>query len=130
VAMSSVGKVKSKATKAIQGLTVHGHTALYHALEAARQYMLADLDQHKINAIILVTDGKNSPENAKERSTLLDQVNAKNLEESIRVFTISYGSGTDKQLLQQIARLSQASYYDATNPTDIDRVLVSVFSNF
>lgn len=65
-----------------------------------------------------------------KRAELLRRVDAKNLDDTIRIFTISFGASADRRLLGEIAERSKASAYNATKPQEIDKVFVSVFSNF
>jgi Ca-activated chloride channel family protein len=130
VPMSKIQDARPKFERVIRGISPKGNTALYKTTMDAHTYMLDRLDSKRINAIILLTDGKNFPRDDKGRAELLRRIDAKNLETSIRIFTISYGSDADVDLLEQIAERSKASYYNATDPRDIDKVFVSAFSNF
>jgi Ca-activated chloride channel family protein len=130
VPMSRVQDAGPTFERVINDISPKGNTALYKTTMDAHAYMLDRLDSERINAIILLTDGKNFPRDDKGRAELLRRIDAKNLETSIRIFTISYGSDADVDLLEQIAERSKASYYNATDPRDIDKVLVSAFSNF
>ena len=46
------------------------------------------------------------------------------------VFTIGYGEGADPAALTAIAQASRGTYYEANDPTSIEKVLASVLSNF
>jgi Ca-activated chloride channel homolog len=127
--MSPVGKVRDQLNGIIDGLTTANNTALYRAVGEAHDAML-DLDNDKINAVVVLTDGEQIPRIPAGPESLLSQIDAENVETSVRVFTVPYGAGADRNLLQQIATRSKAVSYDATNPDDIEEVMVSVFSNF
>jgi Ca-activated chloride channel homolog len=46
------------------------------------------------------------------------------------VFPIAYGEDADLGTLTRIAQASRAAVYDASDPTTISKVFVSVISNF
>ena len=48
----------------------------------------------------------------------------------MRVFPIAYGADADLNTLTRIAQASRAAVYDASDPTTISKVFVSVISNF
>ena len=48
----------------------------------------------------------------------------------MRVFPIAYGEDADLEALTAIAEASQAAVYDASDPASIEKVLISVVSNF
>jgi hypothetical protein len=89
------------------------------------------LDHDRINAVVLLSDGRNHPRDDAGRAALLNAVDAVNQETSVRIFTVPYGADADTDLLGQIADVTKARFYDeAIDPTNIDEVMVSVFSNF
>jgi Ca-activated chloride channel family protein len=92
--------------------------------------MLSDLDTKRINAIILLSDGKNEYPPDTDLDSLLEQLEGESVDTSVRVFTIGYGEGADPEALTAIAEASRGTYYEANDPTSIDKVLTSVLSNF
>ena len=114
----------------IATMVADGGTALYATLRQAQREMLADLDTKRINAIILLSDGKNEYPPDTDLSGLLDQLQGESVDTSVRVFTIGYGQGADTEALMAIADASRGQYYEASDPTSIERVLTSVLSNF
>ncbi|WP_426512182.1 extracellular solute-binding protein [Dactylosporangium sp. McL0621] len=117
-------------TTAIQGLHPEGGTALYTTVRAAQQSMVQGYATDRINAIVLLTDGKNEYPRDNDLDALLRDVNADSLERSVRVFAIAFGDKSDLKTLSSIARSSRAAAYDARNPSSINDVFVSVLSNF
>jgi Ca-activated chloride channel homolog len=108
-----------------------GNTALYRTTLAAHQKMVTELVPDRINAIVLMTDGKNEdPGHPDDLDPVLNTIGQ---ETSIRIFTIPYGK-TDEvvkvDVLAKIAASSKAATYDASNPLDIEETFVSAFSNF
>ena len=117
-------------TTEIAGLVPDGGTGLYATLRAAQRAMLADLDPDKINAIVILTDGRNEYPPDTDLDSLVAQLGGESLDTSVRVFPIGYSSAADKDALVRIAEASSAAYYDASDPATIDKVLTSVLSNF
>ncbi|WP_433219792.1 extracellular solute-binding protein [Dactylosporangium sp. CS-047395] len=122
--------VQGRLTTAIQGLHPEGGTALYTTVRAAQRGMVERYDPGRINAIVVLTDGKNEYPRDNDLTALLSDVNADTLERSVRVFAIAFGDKSDLKTLSAIARSSRAAAYDARNPAAIEDVFISVLSNF
>jgi Ca-activated chloride channel family protein len=114
----------------IPRMVADGGTALYATLRRAQAAMLEELDTKRINAIILLSDGKNEYPPDDDLASLLDQLQGESVDTSVRVFTIGYGEGADPEALIAIAEASRGTYYEANDPTSIEKVLTSVLSNF
>lgn len=125
-AATTVPEMKAK----IASMVADGGTGLYATLRAAQRQMLADLDTSRINAIVLLTDGKNEYPKDTDLDSLVDQLTGESVDTSVRVFTIGYGQDADPEALQAIADASRGQYYEANDPTSIEKVLTSVLSNF
>lgn len=129
-----VGAVSGNGTRlreAITGLSPGGGTALYASTRAAEKAMAATLDADRINAVVVLTDGRNEYPPDNDVDALLRDIDASSLEVgSVRVFTIAYGDKADLDTLKRIATASRAAAYDARDPASIDKVLVAVLSNF
>jgi Ca-activated chloride channel family protein len=129
--ISPVAEVRPRLNGIIDGLTAKGDTALYEATLSAQRKLASKIEHDRINAVVLLTDGQNHPPDAPGGAALPGQVAAENQETPVRIFTISYGANADKKFLAKIADVTKARYYDeATDPKNIDEVMVSVFSNF
>ncbi|MFL6119799.1 substrate-binding domain-containing protein [Actinophytocola sp.] len=129
--MSRVGNVRPQLDGIIDGLTTGSDTALYKTTCAAKNELQAGIDPSRINAVIVLSDGRNHPADDAGRAALLQCVDAANQETSVRIFTVPYGADADTELLGKIADVTKAQYYDAAiDPKNIDEVMVSVFSNF
>jgi Ca-activated chloride channel family protein len=116
--------------RTVAGLQPDGGTALYATTRQAQRDMLEALDTSRINAIVLLSDGRNEYPPDDNLDSLLRQLQGESADTTVRVFTIGYGEGADPEVLQAIAKASEAAYYDATDPASIDQVLTSVISNF
>ncbi|MEU6164723.1 vWA domain-containing protein [Streptomyces tanashiensis] len=121
---------KAQLVGAINGLHAEGGTALYSTVRAAQRAVLADLDTDRINAVVLLTDGRNEYPADNDLASLLRDIDAKNLERSVRVFTVAFSEQADFATLEEIAKASKADAYDARDPALIDKVMLSVISNF
>lgn len=125
-AKSTVPQMK----KDISQLLADGGTGLYATLRAAQKESLKTLAPDKINAIVLLSDGRNEYPPDTDLDGLLDDLSAESVDTSVRVFTVGYGEAADTEALRKIAEASRGQYYEATDPTSIEKVLTSVLSNF
>ncbi|MFJ3773662.1 substrate-binding domain-containing protein [Streptomyces sp. NPDC090075] len=125
-----VRESKDRLTAAINGLNADGGTALYSTVRAAQRAALADLDTSRINAVVVLTDGKNEYPADNNLDALLKDIDATQLERSVRVFTVAFSDAADFETLSKISAATKATSYDARDPAVIDKVMVSVISNF
>ncbi|MEV6931323.1 substrate-binding and VWA domain-containing protein [Dactylosporangium sp. NPDC051485] len=121
---------RAKLEKVIQSLSAEGGTALYATTRAAQTKMASMADPGRINAVVVLTDGKNEYPKDSDLNALVRDVDTSDKEIPVRVFTIAYGGQADLATLQKISAASRAAAYDASDPTTIDKVLVNVLSNF
>jgi Ca-activated chloride channel family protein len=96
------------------------------ASEEVRETASADT----INAIVVMTDGKNENPDDTDLDGLIRQLGDQASEGGIRVFTIAYGEDADLDSLKRISEASRAAAYDATDPLTINSVFTNVLSNF
>ncbi len=118
--------------RAIRGLQPQGGTALYATTKAAQRELAAHLDPSRINAVVLLTDGKNEFPPDSDLGAVVDQLSSSSESSTtaVRVFPIAYGEQADLSVLRQIGEASRAAAYDATDPASIEKVLTAVVSNF
>lgn len=128
--LAPIGEARDELVGAIGGLYPSGGTALYHTVRAAHQHMLEDLATDRINAVVVLTDGRNEYPRDNDLDMLLGDIDAADLERSVRVFSIAFGEDSDLDTLTRIGRASKAAAYDAQDPSTINDVFVSVLSNF
>jgi len=114
----------------VGGLVAEGGTALYATTRGAVREVQQSFAKDKINAVVLLTDGKNEYPADNNLGTLVTDVSSEDVETSVRVFPIAYGAKADLTVLQKIAQASRAAAYDASDPATIDKVLTAVLSNF
>lgn len=119
----------------IAALSADGGTGLYNTIAAASGTIRDDWDPDAINAVVVLTDGRNETNRGiTDLSDLIGQV--RSTERPVRVFSIAYGSTADPEdqdgqtALEKISNETQAARYDATRATDIADALIAVISNF
>jgi Ca-activated chloride channel family protein len=117
-------------------LPVEG-TPLYDVTGKAYDTMLESYDPSKINAVVLLTDGKNDDgdldDDKQQFTDLINQLQAGSEGASsrpVRLFTITYGEDAEVAKLRSIAQATSAAHYDSSNPATIDKVFTAVISNF
>ena len=113
----------------INGLQPGGGTGLYDTALAAYQFVKEHAAPDDINAVVLLTDGRNE-DNGISVDNLLSQVRTEEGAQSVRLFTIGYGEDADLGTLRRISETTNAAAYDSSNPTSIDQVFTAVVSNF
>lgn len=113
--------------KEIRGLVPLNGTPLYTAVHDAVETMRLQLDPDRINGVVVLTDGRNEDPRNQDLDALLRYLDS---ELNVRVFPIAYGEDADLRTLTKIAQASRAAVYDASDPSTITKVFVSVISNF
>lgn len=130
VPVGPVSRGGPRLRQVIQAMAAGGGTALYATTRAAEQAMAAQAAPDRINAVVVLTDGKNEYPRDANLDSLVAALDASNLENPVRVFTIAYGEKADLDTLRKISNASRAAAYDARDPASIDKVLINVLSNF
>lgn len=114
----------------LQKLLPTNGTPLYAVIRAATDYMDSTYDPAVINAVVVMTDGKNEYPADTDIESLVTALDDASLENGVRVFSIAYGEGSDLGVLQRLSEASRAKAYDAQNPETIAAVFSAVLSNF
>jgi len=125
-------QVREQVLSGLSRLVPTNGTPLFTVTEEAYRYMLDTYDPEAINAIVVLTDGRNEDEN-NDLFGLLDLLSAGSEGASsrpVRVFAIGYGADADLTTLRQIAEATDSVAYDASDPATIDKVFTDVISNF
>src|SRR5262249_36833435 len=125
-----VRQVKARFSAAVKGLIPNGSTALYATPRAAVRSLHDSFDPTKINAVVLLTDGKNEYDKDNNLDSLLAGLDTEDADSAVRVFPIAYGGQADFSVLQRIGKAAKATPYDATDPTTPQPVMAAVISNF
>ena len=89
-------------------------------------------DNSRINAIVLLTDGRNEDDFNDLNATLsaLRAGSEGQSSQPIRLFTIAYGKDADTAILKRLAEATNANSYDASDPLSVAKVFTAVISNF
>ena len=121
----------------IDGLVPTRGTPLYDVTRQSFDLMVSQYDPARINAVVLLTDGRNddgkpSGDDQQLQDTLTD-LQAQSQGENgqpVRLFTIGYGADADLGVLTQLAQATNGAAYDASDPKSITKVFTAVVSNF
>jgi len=132
-----VGDVGEQLRRKLDDLSPQNATPLYDTTQKLYDAAVANFDPTRINAVVLLTDGKNDDGNQGDDDQQLQRLlgalrsgNEGQLSHAVRVFPIAYGADADVDALKAIADASSSAEYDAKDPTTIDQVLTAVISNF
>jgi Ca-activated chloride channel homolog len=114
----------------LAGLHVVGGTALYATVRSAQRYLRQNYDPTRINAVVVLTDGKNEYSKDDDKQALLRDVAPPDPNRPVKVFCIAFDEESDFQTLDEIAKASWGKAFDARDPARIDDAFVNVVSNF
>ena len=130
LAPDRLGPQRQEMTTRIEGLIPQGGTPLYAVTRKAVEEVRKSARPDTINAVVVMTDGKNEYPDDTDLDGLVRQLEDQANEGGVRVFTIAYGKDADIGTLKRISEASRAAVYDATDPLTIDAVFTNVLSNF
>jgi Ca-activated chloride channel homolog len=129
--IAPLGPNLDQVRRAIGELTPLNGTPLYAVTRQAVGAMSTAADPDRINAVVLLTDGRNEYPPDTDLSSLIREIQvSENSAGAVRVFSIAYGQDADLETLRQVSEASRAAAYDATDPTSIERIFTAVISNF
>ena len=133
VPIGPVGAQREQIASRIRNLTPVAGTPLYTVARASFEEMKQSFAPDRINAVVLLTDGRNEDPRNDDVDSALRALRAGSEGTSatpVRVFTIAYGQDADAGTLRRIAEATDAATYDAADPSTIDNVFTAVISNF
>ncbi len=131
VPVGPISSNEAELVSAIERLVPLNGTPLYTAVGDAYLDAVAEADDERINAVVVLSDGRNEDLND-DLDGLFAQL-ARDREGNpfpVRVFPIAYGADADLVTLRAIAEATDAAVYDSSNPATIDKVFAAVISNF
>lgn len=117
-------------TAAFKGLIPQTGTGLYESILAAYD----DASKHYlpggVNAVVVLTDGRNEdPDGHTDLPTLLtDLAKRQNSSLPVRVITIGYGTDVDTSVLDQIAKVTGGMSFEAPDPRSISSVFIQALT--
>lgn len=129
--VADIGTERAGFLKALGALKPVEFTPLYSAVDTFVHERSEDWHADRINAIVLLSDGKNE--------TLYPTISADQMlgglkghhdHNPVLVFTLAYGADADVATLQSISSATGAHYYDATDPTKVGDVLGDLVTSF
>ncbi|MCI0634473.1 MAG: substrate-binding and VWA domain-containing protein, partial [Actinobacteria bacterium] len=133
VDIGPIGQNRELIASRIRDLIPTQGTPLYTVTEASYRDIEESFDEERINAVVLLTDGRNEDDRNTDLDGLLRFLRGQNEGQTsrpVRIFPIAYGSDADLGTLTRIAEATNAAAYDAADPTTIEKVFVAVVSNF
>ncbi|MFN2502849.1 MAG: VWA domain-containing protein, partial [Acidimicrobiales bacterium] len=133
VSFGPAGTQRELIAQKIRALIPTRGTPLYTVARDSYVVLRDSYDESKINAVVLLTDGKNEDPRNTDIEPLLSLLRAGSEGQAtrpVRIFPIAYGMDADLAVLRRMAEATNARAYDASDPTTIDRVFTEVISNF
>lgn len=123
-------QVRRKAiAAALRDLRPSGDTGLYNSVAAAYRSVLDRYRDDRINAVVVLTDGRNDADGGLQLPGLLKLIKSISGGREIRVITIAYGPDADAESLAEIARATKGASYVAATPADIPKIYSAALSN-
>jgi Ca-activated chloride channel family protein len=133
IPIAPIGAQRETMAAKIDDLVPTQGTPLYTVTKASNDRLVDTFDAQRINAVLLLTDGKNEDNRNNDLDGLLRTLRARNegqVTNPVRVFPIAYGQNADLPTLKRIAEATNATVYDAADPKSINKVFLAVVSNF
>jgi Ca-activated chloride channel family protein len=135
--IAAIGSNREQLRTDIRRLEPVAGTPLYSVAARSVSAMSDNFDDSRINAVVLLTDGRNEDDNntddKKQLNDLVASLQSQSKGETgkpVRLFTIGYGADADADVLQQMADAANGAYYNAGDPTTINKIFTQVISNF
>lgn len=129
--VSDIGSGRTEFLKALGSLRPVEFTPLYAAVDEFARQRAADWNPDRINAIVLLSDGKNETMSPTiDAQQMLANLGALHHDSPVLVFTLAYGADADVATLQSISSATGAHFYDATDPTKVRDVLGELVTSF
>lgn len=133
VPIGPIGANRELIASRIRSLIPRQGTPLYTVARDSYRELKERFDPARINAVLLLTDGRNEDLRNDDLEGLLRELRAgsEGLSSTpVRIFTIAYGKGADLGVLKRIADATNGAPYDASDPATLQRVFTAVVSNF
>ena len=95
--VAPISRNKTRIESSVRSLVPLGGTPLYAAIRAGVAEMDRSFDSGKINAVVVLTDGRNEYPADDDLDSLVRQLGG-GPESTLRVFSIAYGEGADLEV--------------------------------
>lgn len=126
--MDELGPKREDVLQRVNGLFATGGTRLIDTVLEAYNELEQDPPGERIRAIVVLSDGEDTA-SSQSAQALLNALQADESGQSIKVFTIAYGSGGDANLMSRIAEASGATSY-TSEPDQIEQVYRDIATFF
>ena len=128
--LSPLGEKRQKVLDSVSGIFESGSTKLFDATLQAYQDLQQNGDPKHIRAIVVLTDGQDTDSSA-TLDEVLSKINAAQGEggNSIKLFTIAFGSDADKTTLQKLSDPTGGKEYDSS-PENIQKIYDDIATFF
>ena len=101
--LSPLGEKRDDVLRRVSGIVEGGDTRLYDAVQMAYDELRASGDPQHIRAVVVLSDGKDTASTMRLNELAAEIGNLSEGGTATKVFTIAFGSGADRDVLQQIA---------------------------
>jgi len=128
--LSPLGGKRQQVLDSVSGIFENGDTKLYDAISQGYQELQKNGDPKHIRAIVVLTDGEDTASVA-TLDEVISQLNAAQGEggNSIKLFTIAFGEGASKDVLQKLAEPTGGKEYDSS-PATIQQIYDDIATFF
>ena len=130
IPLTQIGPKRADITRRVSGIIEGGDTTLYDATLQSYQELEKNGDPKHIRAVVVLTDG-NDTASTNSLDDVLNQIGSKSEEggNSIKLFTIGYGSDADTGVLKKLAEKTGGLQYDS-KPENINQVYSEIATFF
>ena len=130
IPLTQIGPKRADITRRVSGIIEGGDTTLYDAVLQSYQELDTNGDPKHIRAVVVLTDG-NDTTSTHTLDDVLGQIGSKTEEggNSIKMFTIGYGSDADTNVLKKLAEKTGGLQYDS-KPENINQVYSEIATFF
>jgi Ca-activated chloride channel family protein len=115
--LERLGDNRSDLLRAIDGLVAEGDTALLDAVYTAYEGLQEIADSERINAIVVMTDGRENYSNISERELTRYMRQGNETGVPVIVFAIAYGGDADYDTLRALAEATEGQVFEGTLET-------------
>lgn len=128
--LTPLGTKRQAILDSVSGIFETGETRLYDATLTAYQDLTANGNPEHIRAIVVLSDGEDTA-STQSLDRVMSQINASTAEggNAIKIFTIAFGDGADKETLQSIADPTGGKQYDSS-PQNIQKIYDEIATFF